>query len=49
MPSPTEDIFQEIAKDFNIRWNFPNCVGSNIATSHLKEITAACFCFGGCV
>ena len=27
-PSPTEEIFQEIAKDFNIRWNFPNCVGS---------------------
>jgi hypothetical protein len=28
MPSPTEDIFQEIEKDNNIRWNFPNCVGS---------------------
>jgi len=28
MPPPTEKIFQEIAKDFNIRWNFPNCVGS---------------------
>jgi len=25
MPSPTEEIFQETAKDFNIRWNFPNC------------------------
>jgi hypothetical protein len=28
MPSPTQEIFQEIAKDFNIRWNFPNCIGS---------------------
>jgi hypothetical protein len=28
MPSPTEEIFTEISKDFNVRWNFPNCVGS---------------------
>jgi hypothetical protein len=28
MPSQTKEIFQEIAKDFNIRWNFPNSVGS---------------------
>jgi hypothetical protein len=28
MPSPAQEIFQETAKDFNIRWNFPNCVGS---------------------
>jgi len=35
MPSPTEEIFQEIAKDFNIRWNFPNCVGS-IDGKHIR-------------
>jgi hypothetical protein len=28
MPSPTEEIFQEIAKVFGIRWNFSNLVGS---------------------
>jgi hypothetical protein len=28
MPSPTQEIFQEIVKDFNICWNFPKCVGS---------------------
>jgi hypothetical protein len=28
MPSPTEEIFTEISKDFNVRWNFPNCFGS---------------------
>jgi len=26
MPSPTDEIFTEISKDFNIRWNFPNCI-----------------------
>jgi hypothetical protein len=26
MPSPVEEIFTEIAKDFNISWNFPHCV-----------------------
>ena len=35
MPSPTEHIFQEIAKDFNIRWNIPNCVGS-IGGNHIR-------------
>ena len=35
MPSPTEEIFQEIAKVFNIRWNFPNCVGS-IDGKHIR-------------
>ena len=35
MPSPTEEIFQEIEKDFNIRWNFPNCVGS-IDGKHIR-------------
>ena len=35
MPSPTEKIFQETAKDFTIRWNFPNCVGS-IAGKHIR-------------
>jgi hypothetical protein len=28
MPSPTEEIFTEISKDFNVRCNFPNCVRS---------------------
>jgi hypothetical protein len=28
MPSPTEDTFTEISKDFNVHWNFPNCIGS---------------------
>jgi hypothetical protein len=28
MPSPKDDIFTEISKDFNIRWNFPNCIES---------------------
>jgi hypothetical protein len=35
MPSQTEEIFQEIAKDFNIRWNFPNSVG-NIDGKHIS-------------
>ena len=33
MPSP--EIFQEIAKNFTIRWNFPNCVGS-IDGKHIR-------------
>jgi hypothetical protein len=37
-PSPTQEKFQEIAKDFNIRWNFPNCVGS----IHGKHIRINC-------
>ena len=35
MPSPTEEIFQEIAKNFSIRWNFPNCVG-NVDGKHIR-------------
>jgi len=35
MPSPTEEIFQETEKDFNIRWNFPNCVES-IDGKHIR-------------
>jgi hypothetical protein len=35
MPSPTQEMFQEIAKDFNIRWNFPNYVGS-IDGKHIR-------------
>jgi hypothetical protein len=26
MPSPKDETFTEISKDFNIRWNFPNCI-----------------------
>jgi len=28
MPSPEDEIFTEISKDFSIRWNFPNCIES---------------------
>jgi len=28
MPSPTEEIYKEIVRDFNIHWNFPNCTES---------------------
>jgi hypothetical protein len=28
MPSPTDEMFREIWKDFNIRWNFPNFIES---------------------
>jgi hypothetical protein len=28
MLSPTDEIFREISKDFNIHWNFPNCIES---------------------
>jgi hypothetical protein len=28
MPSSKGEIFTEISKDFNIRWNFPNCIES---------------------
>ena len=34
-PSPTEEIFQEIAKDFNIRWNISNFVWS-IDGKHIR-------------
>jgi hypothetical protein len=26
MPSPKDEIFIEISKDFNICWNFTNCI-----------------------
>jgi hypothetical protein len=35
MPSPTEEIFTEIARDFNIHWNFPNCIESTDA-KHIR-------------
>jgi len=35
MPSPTEEMFQEIVKEINIRWNFRNCVGS-IDRKHIR-------------
>jgi hypothetical protein len=28
MPSPKGEIFTKISKDFNIRWDFPNCIES---------------------
>lgn len=28
MPAPTEETFSAIAKRYNTKWNFPNCVGS---------------------
>jgi hypothetical protein len=28
MPSPKDEILTEISEDFNIRWNFPNCIES---------------------
>jgi hypothetical protein len=40
MTSPSQEIFQEIAKDFNIRWNFPNCVES-ISGSNARRTPAA--------
>jgi hypothetical protein len=38
MPSPTEEVFQESAKDIDIRWNFSNCVRS----IHGKHIRVKC-------
>ena len=38
MPSPKDEIFTEISKDFNIRWNFPNCIESIDAST--SEFTA---------
>jgi hypothetical protein len=35
MPSTTEKIFKEIARDFNICWNFPNCIES-IDANHIR-------------
>jgi hypothetical protein len=39
MPSPKDEIFTEISKDFNIRRNFPNCIESidGFCTKPLKE------------
>jgi len=28
MPSPKDEIFTKVSKDFSIRWNFPNCIES---------------------
>jgi hypothetical protein len=34
MPSPTDEIFTEISKEFSIRRNFPNCFdGIDASTS----------------
>jgi hypothetical protein len=38
MPSPTEKTFTEIARHFNIHWNFPNCIKS----VHAKHIRILC-------
>jgi len=35
MPSTTEEIFEEIARSFNISWNFPNCIESTDA-KHMR-------------
>ena len=35
MPPPTEEIFTEISKDFNIRWNFPNFI-EKIDAKHIR-------------
>jgi hypothetical protein len=34
-PSSTEELFQEITEDLNIRWNCPNYVGSMDGT-HIR-------------
>jgi hypothetical protein len=44
MPSPTEEIFTEISKDFNVRWNYPNCVvsaGGKRSESNARRSVAA--------
>jgi hypothetical protein len=33
MPSPKDEIFAKISKDYNIRWNFPNCIESTDAST----------------
>ena len=35
MPPSTEEIFTEISKDFNICWNFPNCI-ERIDAKHIR-------------
>lgn len=35
MPVPTEEHFKKNAEDFNLRWNFPNCVG-RIDGKHIR-------------
>jgi len=35
MSSPTDEIFTEVLKNFNIRWNFPNCIES-IDAKHIR-------------
>jgi hypothetical protein len=44
MPSPTDGIFTEISKDFNIRWNFQYCIESidaNTSDSIARRTPAA--------
>lgn len=35
MPTPTEDIWKHMARRFNERWNFPNCIGA-LDGKHVK-------------
>lgn len=28
LPQPTKDMWMSIANDFEVRWNFPHCVGT---------------------
>jgi len=37
-PSPTDEMFTEISKDFSICWNFPNCIESiDASTSEFTD------------
>ncbi|KAG8240047.1 hypothetical protein J437_LFUL016902, partial [Ladona fulva] len=44
IPMPTEKNFENIAKDFNDMWNYPNCVGcidrkNDVADSYCRFVT----------